>query len=154
MPASKVIHDGRSVVPGSGSNSIRLANTVSTIPTPVHKRGTPTWTSTAKASIAAEDQGDGPAARGQRRQSGAGQHRADRADDAGDADTGGEELEDQQRQADQQQEVRHRRAGHGVEELVDEAELGEADDRRRVARAVPSSVTDSSVVSRTTPFSS
>src|SRR6478735_2413533 len=53
MPASSVIHDGRSDAPGRGSNSHQLAMTVPTVPTAVHKRGTPTCTSTANASIEA-----------------------------------------------------------------------------------------------------
>ena len=69
-------------------------STVSTMPTPVQKRGMPTWTSTAKASIAARISADRPARGRQRGQAGAGEHEARRADHAGDADAGGEELED------------------------------------------------------------
>ena len=53
MPAISVIHDGRSEVPGSGSNRYQLPTIVSTTPTPVQTRGIPTCTSTANATIAA-----------------------------------------------------------------------------------------------------
>ena len=63
---------------------------------------------------------------GQRGQPVAAEDEAPGADQAGHADAGGEELEDDQRQADHEQQVGHRRAGHGVQELAAERELGEA----------------------------
>ena len=72
------------------------------------------------------EQADRPPARRQLGEAVARQDRADRADDAGDADAGGEELEDQQRETDEEQQVRDGRAGHRVEQLVDQAELREA----------------------------
>jgi hypothetical protein len=52
MPTTSVSHDGRSTCPSAEPNmnhddTIRL-----TMPTPVQKRGIPTWTSIAKANIA------------------------------------------------------------------------------------------------------
>ena len=126
MPAIRLSHVGRSVVPLTGSNSQRLPTMVKTMPTPVQKRGMPTCTSTANATIARPSRPDRPPARGQLGEAVARQDRARRADDAGDAHTGREELEDQQREADEEQQVRHRWAGDRVEQLIDQAELREA----------------------------
>ncbi len=52
IPAMSASHDGRIDEPGIGSNRNQLPMTVNTMPTPVQKRGMPTWTSTAKAIIA------------------------------------------------------------------------------------------------------
>ena len=135
MPASSVIHDGRSVTPGRSSNSSRLPSTVSAMPTPVQNRGTPTWTSTAKASIPSTSRATAQPRAGRVARPVHARTRHAAPDDPGDADAGGEELEDQQGHADQQQEVGHGRAGDGVEQLVDEAELGEADGGDRVPAA-------------------
>ena len=48
------------------------------------------------------------------------------ANNAGHADAGGEELEDEQRKADDEQQVRNRWATDRVHELVDQTELEEA----------------------------
>ena len=78
-----------------------------------------------------------------------------RTDDGGDADAGGEELEHDQGQTGEQQQVGDRRAGDGVEQLVDERELGEADRRGRVDdEPGRSSVIASSVVSSVRPSTS
>ena len=74
------------------------------------------------------DQRDRPGARREHRQTGEGEHRAHGADRSGDADTGGEELEQQESETGQEQQVGDGWAGHGVEQLVDERELGEPHD--------------------------
>ena len=95
-----------------------------------------------------------PPARRQRCQSVCRHDGAEGADDAADTDAGGEELEDQQCQTDQQQQVGHRRAGDRVEQLVDQAELGERGAAMISRCTTPESVTVSVVVSSATPFSS
>ena len=85
----------------------------------------PTCTSIANASIDSTQHDDGHRSRRQRAEAVAAEHHAHRADPAGDADAGGEELEDQQRQADDEQQEGHRRAGDGVHHLVDQAEAAE-----------------------------
>ena len=51
-PTTSVIHPTRSEVPGSGANMNQLPMMTSTMPTPVQRRGMPTCTSMANASIA------------------------------------------------------------------------------------------------------
>ena len=106
MPASSVIHDGRSVAPGSGSNSSRLPTIGQHDADPGPESRHPDLDVDGEGEHRQRRSGRpptaGPAATASPR---ARQHGAHRTDDAGDADTGGEELEDQQRQADQQQQV-------------------------------------------------
>ena len=127
-PAMSVIHDGRSVVPGSGSNSHTLPMTVQRprrrrsraagCP-PGRRRRTRASTATRTATAHARAGSVARPVHARIRRAG--------ADDAGDADAGGEELEDQQGHADEQQQVGDRRAGDRVEHLVDERELRQYD---------------------------
>jgi hypothetical protein len=72
----------------------------------------------------------GPWPSGQRGEPVAAEEREQRADDARDSDARGEELEDQQRQPDQEHQVRDRRTGDRVHQLIRQVELGEAHERR------------------------
>ena len=92
----------------------------------------PTCTSIANASIASTIRANAHGRVGSTAMPGAGQHGADRADRAGEADAGREELEHEQRQAGEQQQVGDRRAGDRVEQLVDERQLREPDRGDRV----------------------
>ncbi len=132
MPAMSASHEGRIDEPGIGSNRNQLPMTVK------HDAHTGPEARYSHLHVDREgehrqhDHHDGPGSRRKHRQPGEGEQRAHRSDRAGDADTGGEELEHQQREAGQQQQIGDRRAGHGVEELVDERQLGEPNHRDRV----------------------
>ena len=92
-----------------------------TVPMAVHARGAPAWTSTAKpntpSTIRASPSGDG----GQHGQAVGGQGQQHRPGGAGHADPDGEELEHDQHQADDEQQVGHRRAGGGVQQALGQA---------------------------------
>ena len=90
---------------------------------PVHTRGTPGLDVDAEAEHGEDQQADAArgwwaARRGRSRRA----RKNAAPDEPGDADAGGEELEEQQRHPDGEQQVGHRRAGHGVGELVDEGQ--------------------------------
>ena len=93
---------------------------------PLHTRGTPVCTSTAKPNMAKSSRPTADGVGGQRGQPVAAEDQAPGAHQAGHADAGGEELEHDQGQADDEEQVGHRRAGDGVEELAAERELAEA----------------------------
>ena len=137
IPAIRASHDGRIDDPGTGSNRNQLPMMVSTIPTPVQSLGIPTWTSTANASMASMISATAQGRVGRTARPVKASTVRDRADAAGEADAGGEELEDQQCQPGQQQQVGDRRAGHGVEQLVEQRELREAHHRHRVEAGRP-----------------
>jgi hypothetical protein len=80
--------------------------------------GTPVCTSTEKPNMASTIRARATGRTGQDRQAVGRQHERASAHQAGHADAGGEELEDDERQPHQQQQVGHCRAGHRVEELV------------------------------------
>ena len=139
IPASSASHDGRNEVPGQRLEQEQAGHRDEE---DARRRsrtcGMPTCTSIANANMASTMHGERPRPGRQHGHARAGEHGAHRADRPGDADAGGEELEHDQREAGQQQQVGHGRAGDGVEQLVDERELGEADrgDRVEPGRAV------------------
>ena len=102
-------------------------------PTAVHTRGTPVWTSMAKPIIATTRSADADRARRQDVQAVAAEQEATRADQSGDADAGGEELEHDEGHADHEQQVGRGRAGHVVQQLVLYGQRAEHRDGHRLA---------------------
>ncbi len=85
----------------------------------------------AEAEHADDDQDESPRPDGQHAKAVGRQHQGSGSAEGGDTDPGGEELEGGEQHADQKEQVGDRRAGRGVQELLDEAQLLEISVHRR-----------------------
>ena len=135
MPTTSVSHDGRNDCPSAVPNRNHEARIRLAIPTPGPEPGDADLHVDGEREHREQQQGDGPWLHRQHAEPVAAKGDERGADDAGDADAGGEELEQQEGEADHEEQVGDRRAGRGVEQLGDEIELVEAHDGDLVVEA-------------------